>query len=184
MKDLALLLLRLTTGGLLAGHGTQKLFGCFGGYGLEGTGGFMESLGLRPGTKWAALAGLSELGGGALTAVGFLNPVGPISTLAAMSMAAIKAHGGKPIWATEGGAELPVTNMAIALTLAVLGPGRYSLDRAFGVRLPTSAVLLVFAATAAGVLQGLNTEMPEPQQEAVQDKAGTGTEADVSAGVA
>jgi len=56
--DLGLLALRLTTGGLMAGHGAQKLFGSFGGHGLSGTAGFLESLGLKPGKQWAALAGL------------------------------------------------------------------------------------------------------------------------------
>ena len=60
MKDAGLLAMRLTTGGLLAGHGAQKLFGSFGGYGLEGTGGWLESLGLKPGKTWAAMAGLAQ----------------------------------------------------------------------------------------------------------------------------
>src|SRR5687767_13895981 len=63
MADLGLLGLRLTAGGLLAGHGAQKLFGKFGGYGLEGTAGWLESIGLRPGKPWATLAGASEFGG-------------------------------------------------------------------------------------------------------------------------
>jgi putative oxidoreductase len=73
-SDLALLVLRAVSGSLLVGHGAQKLFGSFNGPGLEGTSGWLESMGLRPGRPWAYLAGLSELGGGALTALGFLNP--------------------------------------------------------------------------------------------------------------
>src|SRR5690349_9421584 len=61
-SDLGLLILRLAVGGLLAGHGAQKLFGWFGGHGLEGTGGWLESIGLRPGKSWALMAGLSEFG--------------------------------------------------------------------------------------------------------------------------
>jgi uncharacterized membrane protein YphA (DoxX/SURF4 family) len=61
----------------MAGHGAQKLFGSFGGPGLEGTSGFMEMLGMRPGRPWAYLAGLSEFGGGVLTALGLLYPMGP-----------------------------------------------------------------------------------------------------------
>ncbi|MEW6637937.1 MAG: DoxX family protein, partial [Actinomycetota bacterium] len=70
MRNLAAVVLRLVVGGFLAGHGAQKLFGSFGGPGIEGTSGFMESLGLRPGKPWAVLAGLSEFGGGTLTALG------------------------------------------------------------------------------------------------------------------
>src|SRR5688572_23388419 len=77
--DLGLLALRLTAGGLLAGHGAQKLFGAFGGHGLEGTAGWLESIGLRPGKPWATLAGLSEFGGGALTALGLGGPLGPVA---------------------------------------------------------------------------------------------------------
>src|SRR2546421_107985 len=70
MLDAGLLLLRLTSGCLLAGHGAQKLFGVFGGHGLRGTGGFLEGIGLRPGQAWATIAGGSEVGGGALPGPG------------------------------------------------------------------------------------------------------------------
>ena len=87
----------------MVGHGAQKLFGSFGGPGLEGTSGFMEMLGMRPGRPWAYLAGLAEFGGGVLTALGLLHPLGPLGIIGAMSMATRKAHWGKPVWATEGG---------------------------------------------------------------------------------
>jgi putative oxidoreductase len=80
MSDLAALILRAVQGALLAGHGAQKLFGWFNGPGLQGTSGFMEMLGLRPGRPWAVLAGLSEFGGGVLTVLGLLNPLGPIGS--------------------------------------------------------------------------------------------------------
>jgi putative oxidoreductase len=136
MTSLALLLLRATVGGLLAGHGAQKLFGSFGGHGVEGTAGWLESLQLRPGRQWAILAGLSEFGGGLLTAIGALNPVGPILAMGAMLMATLKVHLGKPIWTTAGGAELPVINMAALFTLFLAGPGRFSFDRMLGIRVP------------------------------------------------
>src|SRR5947209_4734062 len=113
MKDVGVLILRLTMGGLLAGHGSQKLFGWFSGPGLKGIAGWLESLGLKPGNLWAIGAALSEFGGGTLTALGLFHPLGPIGTMAAMSMATAKAHWGKPIWASAGGAELPVSNMAM-----------------------------------------------------------------------
>src|SRR4051812_23192217 len=124
-SDLGQLVLRLAVGGLLAGHGAQKLFGWFGGPGMEGTSGWLASIGYQPAKPWAALAGLSEFGGGALTALGLLHPLGPIATLGAMAVATIDVHGGKPVWATEGGAELPITNMAAATALALSGPGAF-----------------------------------------------------------
>ncbi len=127
-RDLGLLVLRLAVGGLLAGHGSQKLFGWFQGPGLKGTAGWLESLGLTPGTPWATAASASEFGGGVLTTLGFLHPLGPLGTMGAMIMATVKAHWGKPIWASKGGAELPVINMATALALTLTGPGRFSLD--------------------------------------------------------
>jgi putative oxidoreductase len=64
----------------------------------------MEPMGLKPGTLWAPVAGLAEFGGGVLTAPGFLHPLGPISIIAAMSMATLEAHWGKPIGVTTGAA--------------------------------------------------------------------------------
>jgi putative oxidoreductase len=175
LRDLALLTLRLTSGALLAGHGAQKLFGAFGGHGLEGTGGWLESMGLRPGRQWAFLGGASEFGGGLLMVLGFLNPLGPLSVIGSMAMATFKMHWGKPIWVTAGGAELPVTNIAVALALGMAGPGRFSLDRLFGLRLPRWLLAPGLAAVGAGVAYGLMIsrqpeqaaeEMAAPQPEA------------------
>lgn len=136
MINLALFFIRVTLGLFMAGHGAQKLFGWFDGPGIEGTAGFMESLGLRPGKQWAVLGGASEFGGGVLTLLGLLNPLGSLGIIGAMAMATTKVHWNNPIWVTEGGAELPVTNSAIATALMFTGPGKLSLDRIFGVRVP------------------------------------------------
>ncbi|HEX9017208.1 MAG TPA: DoxX family protein [Chloroflexota bacterium] len=157
--DLGLLVLRLVTGPLLAGHGSQKLFGAFGGHGLEGTAGWLNSMGLRPSKAWASMAGLSEFAGGVLTALGLFHPLGSIFMMGPMSVAIGRVHWGKPIWVTEGGAELPVTNTAVAVGLAVSGPGRYSLDNVFGIRVPFPIVLLTLAATVAGIGVGLSDEL-------------------------
>jgi putative oxidoreductase len=157
MGDVAFLILRTAVGGLLAGHGAQKLFGWFGGSGLKGTAAWLESIGIKPGDKWAPVAGLSEFGGGLLTTLGFLNPLGPIAILAAMSMATVKAHRGKPIWATAGGPELAVTNMTVALAIALAGPGRYSLDAAMRLRIPASLVAAAAVAAAAGLATGASS---------------------------
>jgi putative oxidoreductase len=170
MSDLGLLILRLVSGGLLAGHGAQKLFGSFGGHGLEGTAGWLESLGLRPGHMWAGMAGVGELGGGMLTALGAGGPLGSILSAASMGMATVQAHWGKPIWATSGGAELPVVNIAVATALALTGPGKYSVDRLFGVRVPVWFSGLTTIAALGTLIVGLLSE-PEPSSESAESEA-------------
>ena len=164
MQDLGLLILRLAVGGLLIGHGSQKLFGWFSGPGLKGTAGWLESLGLTPGTTWATAASASEFGGGALTTLGFLHPLGPLGTMGAMIMATVKAHWGKPIWVTQGGAELPVVNMASALALTLTGPGRFSLDTLFGIRLPRALIIAVAVVEAAMIAIGVTSRPTPPAQ--------------------
>jgi putative oxidoreductase len=170
MSDLGLLILRLALGGLLAGHGSQKLFGWFSGPGLKGTTGWLESLGLKPGTPWATAASASEFGGGMLTTLGLLHPLGPLSTMGAMIMATAKAHWGKPIWATKGGAELPVTNMATALALTLTGPGRFSLDQVFGIRLPRVLVIAVALVEAVMVAIGIMSRPTPPAAPPVEQQ--------------
>jgi putative oxidoreductase len=174
MTSLAQLIIRVIVGGLLAGHGAQKLFGSFGGSGVEGTAGWMESMNLRPGRDWALAAGLSEFGGGILTALGALNPLGPILAAGAMLMATLKVHHGKPIWGQAGGAELPVTNMAVLAALLLAGPGRFSVDRALGIRIPRWAALTallgtigvtVVAATDSGLADELEAERVAAEDE-------------------
>ena len=160
-------IVRVVQGSLMAGHGAQKLFGSFGGPGLEGTSGFMEMLGMRPGRPWAYLAGFSEFGGGVLTALGLFNPLGPLGVIGSMAMATRKAHWGKPIWVTEGGAELPVLNIAISTALMIREPDAFSLDRLLGIRLP---VWVGPVGLVAVILTVLYPEL-EPDEDAEQDGA-------------
>ena len=131
------LVVRGVAGGLLAGHGAQKLFGSFGGLGLDGTGQWLGSMGLQPPSLWARAAGLSEFGGGVLTALGFMHPAGPLGMIGAMGMATRLAHWNKPIWAAEGGAELPVLFGAVAVSQLISGPGPLALDTVLRSRLPS-----------------------------------------------
>lgn len=134
--DLALLAVRLVIGGLLFGHGAQKLFGWYGGHGLAATGQFMAAhLRLRPAAAWALLAGLTEVGGGLLLALGFLSPLGSLGVIAAMLMAILLAHWGR-LWASGGGMEYPLVLLTAAGALGLTGPGRLSLDAALGTALP------------------------------------------------
>jgi putative oxidoreductase len=165
MTDLALLLLRVVTGGLLVGHGAQKLFGSFGGHGLSGTGQWLESLGLRPGVAWAGAAGLGELVGGLLTLLGLGGSLGSILTTSSMKMATFKAHSGKPIWASSGGAELPMVNIAVGTALMMTGPGRYSLDRAFKIKVPRWLTILAALGASATVAVGLLMEPEAPEEQ-------------------
>jgi len=169
--DVGLLALRAATGGLIAGHGAQKLFGVFGGHGLEGTAGWLESLGLRPGKAWATLAGLSEFGGGALTALGLGGPLGPIALQGAMATAARRAHWNKPIWVTAGGAELPALYSAVGIALALTGPGRFSLDRALGLRVPLAVSALGVAGVAAGVVLAERRSAPAQETQPAAEEA-------------
>jgi putative oxidoreductase len=130
--DVGLLILRLVVGGLFIGHGTQKLFGWFGGHGLEGTGGFYDSIGHRPGRRMAALAGMSEAGGGLLLVLGLLTPLGSAAIIGVMAGATLSVHIDKGLWNANGGFEFPLVMATAAFTLAMVGPGAISLDEAFG----------------------------------------------------
>jgi putative oxidoreductase len=152
LKDIGLLALRGVAGGLLTGHGGQKLFGWFSGPGMEGTTQFMGSLGLEPAKPWAGMAGGSEFAGGVLTTLGLFHPIGPILKLGPMLTAIRQMHWQTPIWATEGGAELPLTNLAIGVALATNEPGRISLDYFLGIKIPKIVTLAVLAGVIAGVL--------------------------------
>jgi putative oxidoreductase len=151
--DLALLLVRLIGIGFAA-HGTQKLFGWFGGPGLAGTGGFFEQIGFRPGRVFAVAAGFSELTGGLLVALGLLGPVGPMFMIAVMTTAALSVHAPNGFFGQNNGYELPLAYGALALALAFTGFGAFSLDAAFGLNaLWTPTLSWVFV--GLGILGGL-----------------------------
>lgn len=110
------------------GHGAQKLFGWFGGYGIKGTGEFFDSIGLKPGGKMALLAGVAELIGGALFILGLLTPLAGLVIAATMVIAIWKVHGANGIWATRSGYEYNLVLLVVALAVSVMGAGAYSLD--------------------------------------------------------
>ena len=149
-----LLVARLVFGLLMVGHGTQKLFGWLGGYGLAGTGGFFETLGFRPGRAFAAAASLTEITGGLLLALGFLGPVGPALIISVMIVAAVTVHWKNGLFASTNGIEVPLLYATGAVALALTGPGLFSADALLGLEslwIPE----VKGAALAVGIVGGL-----------------------------
>jgi putative oxidoreductase len=148
------LLLRLSVGGFFIGHGTQKLFGWFGGHGLDATGDAFEQMGLRPGKRNAVAAGAAEAGGGALLALGLATPLAGAALTGTMLTAIHRVHAKNGPWAANGGYEYNVVLIAAVLTLVEVGPGEPSLDAALGRERCgpgwALAALLAGAAGAAG----------------------------------
>jgi putative oxidoreductase len=162
--------LRGTVGPLLGGHGTQKLFGWFGGPGPDATGGFFENLGLRPGKRHAVAAGVSETVGGVLLTLGALTPVASGIISGTMITAIRKAHAEKGPWVTEGGYEYPLSLIAASLTLAETGPGRPSVDCSLLPRFKGSGyALLALAAAAAGSYLVTEKLSQAPEEEPASD---------------
>ena len=126
MRSIGLLVSRLILGAYLAVHGAQKLFGSFGGHGLDATGARFEHLGMTPGKVMAGVAGASELAGGVLTATGVAYPLGPLAIAGTMVVAST-THRQNGALATNGGFELPLTNFAVAAALLSAGQGRLRL---------------------------------------------------------
>jgi putative oxidoreductase len=163
----ALLLVRIFLGAMFFAHGTQKLFGWFGGYGLGGTGGFMESLGFRPGKLFAAAAGLCEAGGGALVLLGLLGAVGPGLIVIAMVTAMGAVHWKNGVFVTSNGIEMPLAWITCCLALAFVGFGVYSLDHALGIALngPWMARGTIVVAVVIGLVN-LMLRRPQPAAQA------------------
>jgi putative oxidoreductase len=155
MRDVILLGGRLVLGGYLAVHGAQKLFGAFGGSGLDKAGAGFERIGLTPGKPMAALAGVTELGGGLLTAAGVADPAGPLAIMGAMTVASATHRASGPLAANRG-FELPLTNLAAAAVLAASGPGRLRLSPPLSRRL-TALAAAGGALLAAGSLARMLT---------------------------
>ncbi len=144
--------LRIVVGALFIGHGAQKLFGAFGGGGIEATASAFEKLGMAPGRLHATLAGLAELGGGALLALGLLVPFAAAALIGVMTVAIIAVHARNGIWVTENGFEYNLVLIAGVFALAGVGPGAWSLDHLLGLSLSGAGWAL--GALAAGLSGG------------------------------
>ncbi len=164
------LLLRFVVGGFFIGHGTQKLFGWFGGNGLKGTAEGFDKLGLKPARAHATAAGVAEAGGGALLVVGLETPLAAAAITATMITAIRTVHLKNGPWASNGGYEYNVVLIAAALALAELGPGPLSLDAARGrERAGTGWALAAAGAGALGALGAQLTTKLQPAAQAFQN---------------
>jgi putative oxidoreductase len=152
--NLGLLLLRLVVGLIFAAHGAQKLFGWFGGYGLENTGRGLEQLGFVPGRRHALVAGLSEVGAGLLLAAGLLTPLAGAIVFAVMLVAGVSVHAKGGFFSTSGGYEYNLVLAAAAISLAFIGPGAWSVDAVAGLPLggPAWGIAAVVAGAVASVV--------------------------------
>ena len=149
--DIGRFLIRLLIGGFFIGHGTQKLFGWFGGGGPKQTGEMFESVGLRPGRRMAVAAGATETTGGTLLAAGLATPLAAASLIGVMLTAIKSVHWSRGPWVSEGGYEYNAVLIAVLFTLAERGPGWLSLDHVLGIeRRGTRWALLALGAGAAG----------------------------------
>jgi len=152
MNDMAigLLLLRLTVGLTLAAHGAQKLFGWFGGPGLDAAGKGLAGLGFHPGRRHALMAGVVETGGGLLLALGLFTPAAAAVVFSVMVVAAVSAHVRQGFFAQQGGYEYNLVLGVAGLAIAFTGPGTFSFDALLGA--PMGGALWGIVAFGVGVL--------------------------------
>jgi len=172
---IARLLLRLLVGGLFIGHGTQKLFGWFGGNGLDATAQGFENMGMRPGRRHALAGGIGEAGGGAALALGLATPLASGVLTAVMLTAIHRVHLKNGPWVTKGGYEYNAVLIAAVLTLAEAGPGKLSLDAAFGIE--RSGPGWAVGAAALGAIGAIGANLssepapaPEPESEPAAER--------------
>jgi putative oxidoreductase len=154
MLGAALLIGRVVLGLLMAAHGAQKLFGWFGGYGLNATGEFFVQLGFPTGRLFALAASGGEVASGLLMALGLLGPVGPALMLSIMIVAAVTVHWQHGVFANANGIELPLLYASGALAIGLAGFGPFSLDALLGLT-PLWTPKLVWATLAVGVIGGV-----------------------------
>jgi len=124
-------LVRVAIGSTLFAHGSQKLFGLFGGHGLDGTAQFFQSVGIKPGRPAAIAAGIGEAGGGAALVLGLATPVGAAAAAGTMVVAGSQ-HTANGFFNSDGGFELPGVLGVVAASFLIGGPGPISLDHALG----------------------------------------------------
>lgn len=151
--DTGLLVLRVLVGVTFSLHGFQKLLGWFGGGGLAGTAGWFRSLGFGDGRAAALLAGGGEVAGGLGLALGLLTPLAALAMIGTMTTAALVNHAEHGFWSVSKGWELNGYLIVVAASVAITGPGAYSVDALLGIA-GWSGPGVGLAVTAVGVLLG------------------------------
>jgi putative oxidoreductase len=134
LSDVGILLIRILLGFLMSVHGTQKVLGWFGGYGLSETGAYFEAFGFRPGVRFAAAVGMSELSGGILLMLGLFTPFGSAAILMSMLLAIASVQSKYRFFTVAPEIELPLFYAVSAIGIAFTGGGAFSLDAIFGFR--------------------------------------------------
>jgi putative oxidoreductase len=153
---LGLLLVRVAFGLAFGAHGSQKLFGWFGGKGIAATGGMFDALGFRPGRLFATVAATSEVLAGILIVTGLFGAVGPMLVMSTMTVAVVAIHWRNGFFQANNGIELAYIYAVAAAAIAFAGYGTWSLDTAFGIT-ATSGPGVALALLALGILGGLAT---------------------------
>lgn len=179
------LIARVIIGALFVGHGTQKWFGWFGGPGIEGASGMMDSVGLRPGRRNAVAASASETIGGAMLVAGALTPAAGAALIATMITAIRTVHLKNGPWASDGGYELNLVLIAGALALIDGGPGEFSVDGVLGIHNTghgwALAALVAGAAGSTLAIEAGHRQSPTTQQPVQEPAETTGAPAPAAA---
>jgi putative oxidoreductase len=161
--DLALLVIRVVFGLTLMAHGAQKLFGAFGGPGIDGFAGWLASMGIRQPRMASLAAGLGEFGGGLLFALGLLTPLAALLITTVMLVAILTVHWKAGFFSTDGGYEFNLAIITAAFAVTLTGAGGMSLDDAFDIATDINGwqwavgMLIVAAILASGALLGRST---------------------------
>lgn len=170
MYAIGLLILRVVLGLTMASHGAQKVLGLFGGSGISGFAGVLEQLNVRPARLWAMVAGLAELVGGLLVALGLVTPIAALVVAGSLLVAILAVHWRHGFWAQAQGFEYPFVLMAGMVAISLIGPGPLSLDYLFGPPLPepltwviTAVIVLVGALASYYGSRLLPARHPRPQ---------------------
>ena len=174
-SDLALAILRVTAGLLIAGHGAMKVFGTFRGPGLRQWTSHVAGMGFRPAAVWARVAAGGELLGGLALAIGFLTPIAAAVCAVNMLVAIWKVHWTKGLWVTQGGYEYPLVLFVLSTVIGLSGVTDYSLDELLGLaqRAPLTFTAVLLVGTVLAAIGGAATPIARREGASGQNRPGS-----------